>query len=59
MERHLPSGIPQALDAALSAGRKLRERMAAMKQALRDGDESKALNLAREICGLEQDRRAA
>lgn len=42
------------IDAALEGGRKLRLKLDAMKQALRDGDEQKALSVARDICGIER-----
>lgn len=41
------------IDVALEGGRKLRLKLDAMKQALRDGDEQKALSVARDICGIE------
>jgi hypothetical protein len=51
--------LSPVLDVALEAGRKLRFKLEAMKGALRDGDETSALTIAREICGLEQqDQRA-
>lgn len=40
------------IDAALEGGRKLRLKLDAMKQALREGDEQKALSVARDICGV-------
>lgn len=42
------------IDVALEAGRKLRLKLDAMKQALKEGDEQKALGVARDICGIEQ-----
>lgn len=47
------------IDVALEGGRKLRLKLDAMKQALRDGDEQEALSVARDICGInQQDQRA-
>lgn len=56
---HFPRSLPPAIDVALEAGRKLRLKLEAMKQALKDGDEAKALSMAREICGLEQQNQRA
>lgn len=42
------------IDVALEGGRKLRLKLDAMKQALNEGDEQKALSVARDICGIKQ-----
>lgn len=44
--------LPPALDAAVSAGQKLRKRLDAMRDALRAGDDAHALELARELCDV-------
>lgn len=51
--------LSPVIDVAIEAGRKLRHKLEAMKNALREGDEAKALDIARDISGLKQQNQRA
>ncbi|WP_173085067.1 hypothetical protein [Fundidesulfovibrio magnetotacticus] len=46
--------VPSVVDVALVAGGKLRAKLDALRLALLEGDDSTALEIARDICGLKE-----
>lgn len=54
-----PAALASVVDLALEAGKKHREKVLALRKALEAGDKDRALDLAREVCGLKRKADAA
>jgi hypothetical protein len=45
--------LKETAELAIAVGKERREKLKRMKKALKDGNEDRAITIARELCGLE------